>query len=144
MASFAKIGLNGEVLKVIAVDNSVITDSNGIEQEKLGIDFLTELYNWPVWKQTSYNTIAGKHFTEGEDGVPIESEDQSKAFRKNHASLGGRYDSDRDAFFEKKPFRSWILNEDTCVWEAPVARPTDGNMYNWNEETQQWDVDNSE
>ena len=143
MASFAKLGLNGEVLQVLAVDNSVITDSNGIEKEKLGIDFLTELYNWPVWKQTSYNTIAGKHFTADENGVPIESEDQSKAFRKNHASLGGRYDSDRDAFIGKKPYPSWILNETTCRWEAPVVKPDDGKMYVWNETTQQWDIDNS-
>jgi hypothetical protein len=96
MASFAKIGANGEVLEVVSVHNTVITDSNGNEKEKLGVDFLNELFNWPLWKQTSYNTIAGKHFTADENGVPIESEDQSKAFRKNHASLGGRYDSDRD------------------------------------------------
>ena len=143
MASFAKLGANGEVLDVLSVHNSVITDSNGIEKEKLGVDFLTELYNWPVWKQTSYNTKGGKHYTPDENGVPIESEDQSKAFRKNHAAIGGRYDSDRDAFFEKKPYSSWILNEETCIWEAPVARPTAENMNTWNETTRQWDVDNS-
>ena len=128
MASFAKLGLNGEVLEVVAVDNSVITDSNGIEQEKLGINFLTELYNWPVWKQTSYNTIGGVH-TLG--GTP---------FRKNHAGIGGRYDSDRDAFIPKKPYASWTLNETTCLWEAPVALPDTENRYNWNEETKQWDL----
>jgi len=135
MASFAKLGANGEVLQVVAVDNSVITDSNGIEQEKLGINFLTELYNWPVWKQTSYNTIGGVH-TLG--GTP---------FRKNHAGIGGRYDSDRDAFIPKKPYASWTLNETTCLWEAPVAKPelteeqiNNNNYYIWNEETQQWDL----
>jgi len=128
MASFAKLGANGEVLQVVAVDNSVITDSNGVEQEKLGIDFLTELYNWPVWKQTSYNTIGGVH-TLG--GTP---------FRKNHAGIGGRYDSDRDAFIPKKPYASWTLNETTCLWEAPVALPDTENRYNWNEETKQWDL----
>lgn len=143
MASFAKLGANGEVLDVLSVDNSVITDSNGTEKEKLGVDFLTELYNWPLWKQTSYNTKGGKHYTLDENGVPIESEDQSKAFRKNHAAIGGRYDSDRDAFFDKKPYPSWILNEETCVWEAPVLRPTEENMYTWNETTKQWNVDNS-
>ena len=128
MASFAKLGANGEVLQVVAVDNSVITDSNGIEQEKLGIDFLTELYNWPVWKQTSYNTVANVHLS---GGTP---------FRKNHAGIGGRYDSDRDAFIPKKPYSSWILNETTCQWEAPVACPDDGKRYFWNEENQQWDL----
>ena len=118
MASFAKLGLNGEVLQVIAVDNSVITDSNGIEKEKLGIDFLTELYNWPVWKQTSYNSN----------------------FRKNHASIGYTYDEERDAFIPPKPYSSWTLNETTCRWEAPVALPDTENRYNWNEETQQWDL----
>jgi hypothetical protein len=128
MASFAKLGANGEVLQVVAVDNSVITDSNGIEQEKLGIDFLTELYNWPVWKQTSYNTVANVHLS---GGTP---------FRKNHAGIGGRYDSDRDAFIPKKLFASWTLNETTCQWEAPVALPDTENRYNWNEETKQWDL----
>jgi|5_EtaG_2_1085323.scaffolds.fasta_scaffold21419_4 hypothetical protein len=131
MASFAKLGLNGEVLEVVAVDNSVITDSNGIEQEKLGIDFLTEHTNWPVWKQTSFNTLKGVHLL---GGTP---------FRKNHAGLGFKYDSDRDAFIPPKPnlFPSWIIDEDTCVWKAPVVKPDDGQKYLWNEETQQWDLD---
>ena len=128
MASFAKLGANGEVLQVVAVDNSVITDSNGIEQEKLGIDFLTELYNWPVWKQTSYNTVGGVHKL---GGIP---------FRKNHAGIGYTYDDDKDAFIPPKPYASWILNETTCQWEAPVALPDTENSYSWNEETQQWDL----
>tara|TARA_R110000765_G_scaffold276291_1_gene374442 strand:+ start:357 stop:749 length:393 start_codon:yes stop_codon:yes gene_type:complete len=128
MASFAKLGANGEVLQVVAVDNSVIKNSNGIEKEKLGIDFLTELYNWPVWKQTSYNTIGGVHTLGG------------TAFRKNHAGIGGRYDSDRDAFISKKPFVSWTLNETTCQWEAPIAYPDDGKIYLWNESTTTWDL----
>ena len=132
MASFAKIGMNGEVLQVVAVDNSAITDSSGAEQEKLGIDFLTELYNWPIWKQTSYNTRGGVHIL---GGTP---------FRKNHAGIGKRYDIDRDAFIEKKPYASWVLNETTCLWESPVIKPDDGQSYVWNEEAQQWDlVDNS-
>ena len=128
MASFAKLGLNGEVLEVVAVDNSVITDSNGIEQEKLGVDFLTEHTNWPVWKQTSYNTVANVHLL---GGTP---------FRKNHAAIGYIYDEDKDAFIPPKPFNSWTLNETTCQWEAPVALPDTENRYNWNEETQQWDL----
>ena len=128
MASFAKLGANGEVLEVVAVDNSVITDSNGIEKEKLGIDFLTELYNWPVWKQTSYNTIGGVHKL---GGIP---------FRKNHAGIGYTYDQTLDGFIPPKPYNSWILNEETCQWEAPVVKPDDGKIYLWNEETQQWDL----
>ena len=140
MASYAKLGANGEVLEVVSVHNIVITDSNGNEQEKLGVDFLNELFDWPLWKQTSYNTNAGKHYTIDEDGQPIESEDQSKAFRKNFACIGGRYDHDRDAFLQKKPFASWILNENTCQWEAPNERPDDENMYTWNETTKQWEL----
>ena len=128
MASFAKLGLNGEVLQVVSVNNDTIKDLNNIEQEKLGIDFLTELYNWPVWKQTSYNTRGGVHLL---GGTP---------FRKNHAGIGKRYDRDRDAFIAKKPYASWVLNETTCLWEAPVIKPDDGQKYLWNEETQQWDL----
>ena len=129
MASFAKIGLNGEVLAVHAVNNDIIQDADGNEQESLGISYLTELTNWPVWRQTSYNTYAGTHKL---GGTP---------FRKNYAMIGGKYDEDRNAFIPKKPYPSWTLNETTCQWEAPTAMPTDGH-YSWNEETQQWDVDN--
>ena len=120
MASFAKLGANGEVLEVVAVDNSVITDSNGIEKEKLGIDFLTELYNWPVWKQTYYNTVGGVHKL---GGIP---------FRKNHAGIGGSYERERDSVIHNKPIASWVLNEETCQWEAPIALPETENIYNWN------------
>tara|TARA_R100001015_G_C4612642_1_gene168199 strand:+ start:1164 stop:1562 length:399 start_codon:yes stop_codon:yes gene_type:complete len=131
MASFAKIGLNGQVLEVLAVDNSVITDAKGVEQEKLGINFLTQLTNWPIWKKTSYNTKGGVHIL---GGVP---------FRKNHPGIDYTYDEDRNAFIPPKPtFNSWVLNEETCLWEAPVAYPDDGQRYSWNEETQQWDLIN--
>jgi hypothetical protein len=128
MASFAKIGLNNKVIEVLSVHNDVLKDSNGVEQEANGIDFLTKLTGYPVWKQTSYNTKGGIH-TEG--GTP---------FRKNHAGIGMTYDEDRDAFIPKKPFNSWILNEDTCLWNAPVARPQDGNIYSWNEQVLSWDL----
>ena len=128
MASFAKIGLNNKVIEVLSVVNEVLHDSNGIEQESIGIDFLTKLTGYPVWKQTSYNTVAGVH-TKG--GIP---------FRKNHAGIGYTYDEDRDAFIPKKPFNSWILNEDTCLWNAPVAYPQDDNRYTWNEQTLSWDL----
>lgn len=88
-----------------------------------------------TYRQTSYNTRGGVHY-DPNTGQP--SADQSKAFRKNYAGIGFTYDKDRDAFIPPKPFKSWILNEQTCLWEAPVAYPTDGKSYRWNEETQNW------
>ena len=79
------------------------------------------------WLQTSYNTYAGEH-TLG--GTPL---------RKNYAGIGFTYDKTRDAFIPPQPYPSWTLNEDSCQWEAPVAYPDDGNMYEWNESDQQWD-----
>jgi hypothetical protein len=128
MASFAKIGLNNKVIEVLSVVNEVLHDSNGVEQEVNGIDFLTKLTGYPVWKQTSYNTHAGVH---DNGGTPL---------RKNHAGIGYTYDEDRDAFIPKKPFNSWILNESTCLWEAPVAYPNDNEKYTWNELTLSWDL----
>ena len=129
MASFAKIGLNSKVIEVQSVVNEVLHDSNGVEQENIGIDFLTKLTGWSIWKQTSYNTIGGVHKL---GGTPL---------RKNYAGIGFTYDEDRDAFISPKPYASWVLNEETCQWEAPVALPDTENRYNWNEETQQWDLD---
>jgi len=130
MASFAKIGLNNKVIEVLSVVNEVLHDANGIEQEAIGIDFLTKLTGYPVWKQTSYNTYGGVN---NKGGVPL---------RKNHAGIGYLYDEDRDAFIPPKPknLPSWILNEQTCLWEAPVAKPQDDNIYSWNEQTLSWDI----
>jgi hypothetical protein len=128
MASFAKIGLNNKVIEVLSVVNEVLHDSNGVEQESIGIDFLTKLTGWAIWKQTSYNTHGGVH---DNGGTP---------FRKNHAGIGFTYDEDRDAFIPPKPFPSFILNETTCFWEAPVAYPQDDNKYSWNEQTLSWDL----
>ncbi len=128
MASFAKIGLNGKVIEVQSLVNEVLHDSNGVEQESIGIDFLTKLTGWAIWKQTSYNTFGGVHLF---GGTP---------FRKNHASIGMTYDENRDAFIPIKNFNSWVLNEDTCRWEAPVAKPQDNNRYTWNESTLTWDI----
>jgi hypothetical protein len=86
------------------------------------------------WVQTSYNTRGGVHY--GQDGEP----DGGVALRKNYAGIGFSYDSTRDAFIPPQPYLSWVLNEDTCLWDAPVEYPTDGQMYSWNEETQVWDV----
>jgi hypothetical protein len=130
MASFAKIGLNNKVIEVLSVVNEVLHDANGVEQEVIGIDFLTKLTGYPVWVQTSYNTHGGIH---NNNGTPL---------RKNHAGIGYTYDEDRDAFIPKKPYNSFILNENTCNWEAPVVKPNDGNMYNWNEQIQNWELIN--
>ena len=131
MAHFAKIGLNGKVIEVQSVNNEVLHDSNGVEQENIGIDFLTQLTGWAIWKQTSYNGN----------------------IRKNFAGIGMTYDEDRDAFIPKKPYASWVLNETTCLWEAPVVKPEtftqglideDGNpipdVYTWNETNTTWDL----
>lgn len=85
------------------------------------------------WIQTSYNTRGGVHYNpetnEPDDGTPL---------RKNYAGIGFTYDKERDAFIPPNPYASWILNEDTCLWEAPVAYPDDGNLYDWDEDTTSW------
>ena len=126
MASFAKIGLNNKVIGVHSLHNDVLKDANGVEQEVLGIDFLTKLHGWSIWKQTSYNTIGGVHKL---GGTPL---------RKNHAGIGYTYDEDKDAFIAPQPYPSLTLKEDTCCWEAPSAKPDDGKDYRWNEETTRW------
>ena len=125
MAHFAKLGVGDIVEKIHVVSNDVATT------EQAGIDFLNNLYNTrDIFKQTSYNTYGGEHKL---GGTP---------FRKNYATIGGTYDSSRDAFIPPKPHSSWVLNETTCQWEAPVVKPEDDNYYKWNEETQQWDLIN--
>jgi hypothetical protein len=86
------------------------------------------------WIQTSYNTRGGVHY--GADGQP----DGGVALRKNYAGIGFSYDAQRDAFIPPKPYASWMLNEDTCQWEAPAPYPNDGSVYTWNETNQTWDA----
>ena len=128
MAHFAKIGLNNKVIEVQSVNNNELLDSNGVQQEVNGVDFLTKLTGWSIWKQTSYNTFGGVH---NNGGTP---------FRKNHAGIGFTYDEDKDAFIPPKPFASWTLNEETCLWDPPVVKPDDGERYVWNESTTTWDI----
>tara|TARA_X000001382_G_scaffold55926_1_gene38328 strand:- start:4 stop:396 length:393 start_codon:yes stop_codon:yes gene_type:complete len=90
------------------------------------------------WVQTSYNTQGGKHWDLNAD-PPVLSDDQSKALRKNYVGIGDIYDDIRDAFYKPQPYPSWTLNEDTCYWEAPVAKPDDNEIYEWNEENQNWE-----
>lgn len=114
MAHFAKLDENNKVLEVIVVNNDALDLSN---EEVSGIQFLSEHFDGYInWKQTSYNGN----------------------FRKNYATIGGIYDSNRDAFIAPKPYDSWVLDENTCDWVAPIPFPTDGKLYNWNESIQNW------
>lgn len=115
MAHFAQLDDNNVVTQVIVVANEELLD-NGVESEAKGVAFCQSLFGGN-WKQTSYNGN----------------------FRKNFAGIDYTYDSTRDAFIAPQPFPSWSLNEDTCLWEAPVAMPTDGKFYRWNEVDQKWD-----
>ena len=113
MAHFAKLNSDNIVERVEVVSNDVATT------EKAGVDFLNNFYDTnDVWKQTSYNGN----------------------IRKNYAGVGYTYDETKDAFISPKSFNSWILNDDTCKWEAPVAYPDDGEQYKWNEDTTSWDA----
>lgn len=117
------------------VRDGIVTEVIVAEQEFFDT-FVDTSYG--EWIQTSFNTMGGKHYTMQEDGTRILSEDQSKALRKNFASIGFTYDHARDAFIPPKPFPSWSLNETTCLWEAPVSYPEDGKMYQWNEDSTLW------
>ena len=125
MAHFTEVDENNIVLRVNVVNNDVILDGDGVEQEQLGADFLTGLLGG-TWKQTSYNTKGGVHLL---GGTP---------FRKNYTGIGDTYDATRDAFISTQPYPSWTLDEDTCIWEAPVAYPDDGKWYKWDEDTTNW------
>jgi len=88
------------------------------------------------WIQTSYNTRGGVHYQANSNDP---SDDQSKALRKNYAGIGYTYDAQKDAFIPPKPFNSWVLDETSCLWEAPTPYPDDGERYTWNETTTSWD-----
>ena len=118
MAHFAEVGLDNIVLRVVVVNNNELLDSEGVEQESLGAEFCRNLFGG-TWVQTSYNGN----------------------IRKNFAGANYTYDTSRDAFVPPQPFASWTLDEDTCLWEAPVARPDDTNSYTWDEDTQSWLLD---
>ena len=119
---------NNVVLQVIVVSNEDAGPSPGVQGEA----FCTDLLGGR-WKQTSYNTRGGVHYN------PATNEpDGGTPFRKNYAGIGYTFDEARDAFIPPKPFPSWVLNEDTCWWEAPVPYPTDGNRYIWDESVMNW------
>ena len=120
MAHFAKLNSSNEVVHVSVVDNWNVTDGNGTEQEAIGVAYLESVHGVDpdyTWKQTSYNNN----------------------IRKNYAGIGYSYDAGRDAFIAPKPYPSWILNETTCRWEAPIPMPVEeGKMYRWDEATTSW------
>ena len=139
MAHFAKIGLNSKVIGVHVVNNSDLLNGDAVEDETVGRQFLEGLHGWSLWIQTSCNTKGGKHYTNG-----AESADQSKALRKNYAGIGQIWDEDKDMFYMKQPYVSWILNESTGEWGPPTPKPkteTNGvpDQYKWNESTTSWD-----
>ena len=118
MAHFAKIGKGNKVEQVVVVSNDVATT------EQAGIDFLNDLYNTrDVWKQTSYNG----------------------SIRKNYAGVGFKYDQTRDAFIPPSPYASWVINETTCLWEAPIPKPNEDTneiRYEWDEDNRAWQQKN--
>lgn len=115
MAHFAELDGDHIVTRVIVVNNNELLDEFGVEQEMIGRQFCVNLLGG-TWVQTSYNGN----------------------IRKNFAGIGYTYDVQRDAFIPPKPYNSWVLNEDTCQWEAPIPYPTDGKIYSWDEDTTSW------
>lgn len=121
MAHFAEIDQFGKVKRVIVVSNEDTSDASGVEKEHIGAAFCERLFGG-TWKQTSYNAN----------------------FRKNYAGIGYSFDAGRDAFIPPQPYPSWVINENTCQWQAPVAMPEDAGTgeppkrYQWNEATTSW------
>lgn len=115
MAYFAELDKDNTVIRVISISNKDIIDENGNENEEIGKNICKELFGGN-WIQTSYN----------------------HNFRKRYAGIGMYYNSKLDAFIPPKPSPSWILNKETCEWEAPVSKPGDGKNYGWNEEIKNW------
>lgn len=124
MAHFAKLDEYNTVVNVIVIADED-TQINGVENEQKGIDFCNSLQPGR-WLKTSYNTAGGVHLL---GGVP---------FRKNYASVGYKYDPNRDAFIPPQPYLSWKLNESTCLWEAPVDHDRDGGTWSWDESELTW------
>ena len=146
MAHFAKIGLNGKVLQVLSLENKYILNADGVEDEKVGQQYLQQHNNWTaeMWIQTSYNTLKNTH----------SSGDNSKAFRGNYAGIGFVWDEDNNIFWSKKPYASWIKDLSTATWKSPIGDAPDLTAeqisqnetninewdYVWNENTTAWDL----
>jgi len=148
MAHFAKIGMNGKVIGVLTMGDKDMLNANGVEDEKVGQQYLERHNNWPapMWIQTSYNTNSNKH----------SSGDNSKALRGNYAGIGYEWDEDNNIFWPKKPYASWVKDTATATWKSPIgdapaltAEQTSQNEagthiweYDWNEAGQSWDLTN--
>jgi hypothetical protein len=118
MAHFAELDENNVVLRVIVVNNEVITNENGEEKEALGIAFCKGLLGENTrWVQTSYNG----------------------SFRAHYCGPGHIYDEKLDVFYPPKPYNSWVLNKSVYLWEAPSPYPNDGNLHGWNEDKLAWE-----
>tara|TARA_R110002020_G_scaffold90450_1_gene220263 strand:+ start:1611 stop:2066 length:456 start_codon:yes stop_codon:yes gene_type:complete len=148
MAHFAKIGFNGKVLQVLTLDNKDMLNADGVEDEKVGQQYLQTHNNWTaeMWIQTSYNTYKNTHL----------SGDNSKAFRGNYAGIGYTWDEDNQIFWSKKPYPSWVKHIATASWKSPIGDAPDFTAeqisqneegthkwkYTWNEDEQSWDLSN--
>jgi len=137
MAHYAKLGINSKVIAVHVVNNKDLHNSEGIEEEEIGRQFLERIHHWPLWKKTSYNTRGNKH----------SSGDDSKAFRGNYAGIGMSYDEDNNIFIDKKPYASWALNTAEARWQSPIGdapeltgEQINTHYYKWNESGQSWDL----
>ena len=149
MAHFAKLGVNGKVIAVNALDNSKLLNADDVEDESVGQQELERIHGWPaaMWIKTSYNTRGGKYYNaDGTEG------DSSNALRGNYAGIGFIWDEDNNIFWPKKPHASWVKNTTTAAWDAPIAKPaltteqTSQNeagthfwIYNWDEDAYQAD-----
>ena len=145
MAHFAKLGANSKVIQVLTLNNSDMLNADGVEDEKVGQQYLERHNNWPaqMWIQTSYNTQGGKH----------KSGDDSKALRGNYAGIGYTWDEDNNLFYGKKPYASWVLNTTTASWHSPIGDAPDDltdeekaakSYYVWNEVDKSWDKETPE
>ena len=146
MAHFAKIGANGKVIAVLTLNNGDMLNADGVEDERVGQQYLERHNNWPaqMWIQTSYNTSGHKH----------KSGDNSKALRGNYAGIGYTWDEDDQIFWPQKPFPSWVKDTTTANWKSPIgdtpaltAEQESQNTANthrwghrWNEANQSWDL----
>ena len=122
MAHYAKIGLNGTVLSLHVVADDVQT-LDGVDNEAMGVAYLTQLHGWPIWKRYSMNTDKGVHLDKNQ-APAVPSATPEKAFRGNAASISGTYDEDNDIFLSKQPHASWSKDVATASWKAPITYPT--------------------
>lgn len=119
-------------------ENNVVTFVTVGRQEDDGREEELIARTGDIYRQTSYNTYGGVHYTTDDEGNRVPSDDQTKALRFNYAGIGFTYDEERDAFIPPKPFDSWVLDEDTCLWVAPIPYPADGGLYTWDEDAGDW------